>query len=717
MVRSPSCRTQSVCFYRHFSAFLTASVLLMGASSVWAQDARLPPLTVAGELLDEPTPGLELTKPAATGSRLDLTPLETPASVEVISGEKIRERGQHNVNEAVSRATGFTTLAAPGNGGTSLGVRGFTGHSSVMQLYDGTQLYVASGTVTFPFDTWAVDRVEVLRGPASVMYGNGAIGGVLNVIPRKPTGSFENEALLEFDSNLTRRAAATSGGPLGGKVSYRANVSGKTSDGWVDRGDNENMALSVALRTDVSESFTATVSHDYGYQQPLRYFGTPLVNGLLNEEFRKKNFNVSDSLIEYRDNWSQLKLEWQAADNIKLNSISYLLGSDRHWRDAENYTFVPATGLVTRSSYLEILHDQQQYGNRSDVAIDYDLLGMKNQTVVGFDVNRIDFTHVNNGSNAFSSTVNPGGFDPGLFGNTSATANAFISRFSSQTDQYAVFAEDRLQVTDWWSLIGGGRVDNITMARTDHVTPANSFSKDFHSTSYRVGTVVNIARDTALYGQYATAADPVGGLITVSNANVNFDLATGEQIEAGVKQSFWDGRGEWTFAGYQIVKKSILTQNPATTLTEQVGQQSSRGVEATLGFRVGDFDIEANLALLDVRFDSFRSGGVTFDGKRPPQVPEQLANLWLGWRFAPQWKALSALRWVGPTYSDNANTQKRSGYSIVDLGVEWSPVERVSVGLRVLNAFDEVYAISSSGTTQWLLGAPRTALLTTTVKF
>jgi len=82
-----------------------------------------------------------------------------------------------------------------------------------MQLYDGTRLYVGAGTVTFPFDTWSTERIEVLRGPASVLYGEGAIGGVINVVPKKPTDYFTNEALVAVGTDATRRFGVGSGGP------------------------------------------------------------------------------------------------------------------------------------------------------------------------------------------------------------------------------------------------------------------------------------------------------------------------------------------------------------------------------------------------------------------------------------------------------------------------------------------------------------------------
>src|SRR4029450_8514566 len=116
---------------------------------------------------------------------------------------------------------GITSQGAPGNGGTARMSRGFGGLNSLMKLYDGVQLLVASGTVTFPFDTWSVERVEFLGGPASVMYGNGAIGGVVNVVPRRPN-RFTTENAFKFSAGSmnTVRAAFGRGGPINSRVAY-----------------------------------------------------------------------------------------------------------------------------------------------------------------------------------------------------------------------------------------------------------------------------------------------------------------------------------------------------------------------------------------------------------------------------------------------------------------------------------------------------------------
>ncbi len=203
----------------------------------------------------QPTPTFNLNGPTSTGSRLGLTRLQTPASVEVISAETIAERGQHNIIDAVTQnATGFTASPAPGNGSLSFNTRGFTGNSTVMTLYDGTQLYVGSGTVTFPFDTWSAQRIEVLRGPASVMYGEGAIGGAINVISKMPLQVQRNEAEISLDSNMTRRLAVDSGGPINKDVSYRITASANMSDGWVDRDKTSNVAVYAAVRVQSSKT-------------------------------------------------------------------------------------------------------------------------------------------------------------------------------------------------------------------------------------------------------------------------------------------------------------------------------------------------------------------------------------------------------------------------------------------------------------------------------
>lgn len=702
-------------------------VLLLSIGHAEAQQAdpsqALPEITVStSKGSSNGSSTLNLNEQNKSASRLNLTPLQTPASVETITSQTIAERGQHNVTDAVSQnAAGFTASSSPGNGGLSFSTRGFSGSNSVMTLYDGTRFYVGSGTVTFPFDTWSAQRIEVMRGPASVLYGEGAIGGVINVVPKKPITTPHNEAEMSLDTNMTRRLAVDSGGPINPNVSYRINAVGNMSDGWVDRDKTSNLAISAAVRVQAADNLAFTFSNDYGDRSPSRYFGTPLINGSITDALRFKNYNVFDSTIRYQDNWTQFKTEWDVADGVKVQNTLYYLTSHRHWRDVESYTWNPATQSINRSSYLEIFHDQDQVGNRMDATFRGHVFGLANELVAGFDVNRIDFTHTNNSPNSVTSTVSLSGIDVGSFYDkpTSTTPG-----FNANVNQYALFAEDRLSLTDQLSLVTGVRLDRPDVDRTDYKTPANSFATSLSGTSWRTGLVYTPIKDLAFYGQYATAVDPVGNLISLSATQKNFQLATGKQTEVGVKQSFLGGRGEWTLAGYQITKNNLLVADPnnITGPALQVGQQSSRGVEASIGLALdGGWRVDANLALLQAKYDNFSqsvSGKlVSYAGNVPTNVPQQVSNIWLTWDFAPDWSVYGGVQIVGQTFSDNANTMLRPGYNVVNGGLRYKPDERTTVALRLYNLFDTVYATSSPYAGQWLLGMPRTAELSVNVKF
>ncbi|GJD31674.1 Metal-pseudopaline receptor CntO [Methylobacterium adhaesivum] len=692
-----------------------------------AQDSAvtLETLSVAGSGV-APV-GLNLRTVDRGASRLGLTPLETPASVDVIAGETARRRGQNTVVEAVTEnATGITTVASPGNGNGAFTARGFAGPNSIQQLYDGTRLYVGAGTVTFPFDTWNVERIEVLRGPASVLYGDGAIGGVVNVVTKKPVFTPINEARAALGSDGLARLALDSGGPIGEALAYRFNISGNRSSGWMQpEGDFRNLAVSGALTLQATPDLAFTLSHDLGYQEPARYWGTPLVDGRILESIRFNNYNVRDAKIVWTDNWTQLKTEWNPSADITVRNTAYRLQSRRQWLDVEQYAFNRSTGRIDRSDYIEIYHQQEQVGNRLDATVRGSVFGFRNEFLAGFDVNHIAFRHTNNfsseGANLVTS-VDPFVYDPGLF-----PANGRASpAYATSTNQASVFAENRLILTDQLSLLTGARFDAPTLNRRNLVTGA-TFDRDFQALSYRFGAVYAPNPDLSLYAQYATATDPVGSLITLSQSLANFRLSTGEQVEIGAKGIAFGGLAEWTLAGYRIVKDNLISTVPGQpTVSTQVGRQSSLGIEAAISLHLFEaWRVDANVALLHAQYDDFNQtvagAVVSYAGRQPMDVPERVANLWVNWTFAPAWEARIGVQYVGETFSDFGNTARRPDYTLLNAGLDYQvgPASRLS--LRAYNLADTVYAISGNAVngvgTNWLLGRPRSFEVAYAVSF
>ncbi|MCI4592082.1 TonB-dependent receptor [Sphingobium sp. BYY-5] len=654
-------------------------------------------------------------------SRLGLTPLEMPASVETLDGDAIRLRGDLTVQDAAARATGIVNTS--GVFGYGLSARGFTGQNSVMTLYDGMRMY--NNTLTFPADPWMAQSVEILRGPASVLYGEGAIGGAVNVVRKQPSDEMEVSGRIGIASYDSLNVAAGAGGPITDGVSFRTDASYRRSEGWMDRGDSHALALAGSIRLKPAENLSFTLSHDYSSQSPRIWFGVPLVNGKLDRSLRRNNYNVTDANLRFRDNWSQAKVEWTPSDALIIRSTVYHLWANKYWKNAENLTYIPATASspaqVRQSSFLDLYHIQKQTGNRTTANLTQEIGGLENQLVLGFDINRISYRNVSNSGNNATRLVDAVDPVPGLFIHQASAPTK--PRYTNRIRQYSIFAEDRLKFSEQFSLVGGLRYDRPEITKTDHVNAANNFTATPDAVTWRVGAVYNPVPNLALYGQYATAADPVGALVSTSLAQSAFDLSTGRQYEAGIKHVFWGTRGQWTLAVYDIVKRRLLTSDPLIpTIQVQVGQQSSRGIEASLSLEpVDHLSVTLNGAILRARYDDFAEsvGGILFqrDGNRPTNVAARTANAFVSWEFAKGWVADGGVSYVGKRYQDAANTRIVPAYTLTDIGLRWQFVEGASVALRLRNIFNETYARATYGTSQWVLGDPRTVEATLHVGF
>jgi iron complex outermembrane receptor protein len=655
---------------------------------------------------------LGLTTPVETGSRLGLTPLETPASIEVVSGETIRARGDISLADAISRSTGIVQQNDPGNGSTaSFAARGFNGVGSVMVLYDGMRLFVGAGTVTFPFDPWTVQQVEVLKGPSSVLYGQGAIGGAVNIVPKRAGfGAPSYEFQLGGGSDRTYRAAVGVGAPLGETLAVRADVSRVGSNGYVDRGDSDSWALSGSVAWKAAPNLTFTLSDDYGDQRPMRYFGVPLIDGRIEKSRRELNYNVFDSIVHYKDNAGQLRMDWQPAEGVKVRNAAYILTTRRQWRNAEIYAFDPP-GSVVRSGYTPIKHNERQVGDSLDVSFASKLGAMDNTLLVGAEANKIRFVHTNDGFPETESVVDAFDPDPGLFDEE----GAFVPRYRTNTRQGGLFAEDQLKITPEISIVGGLRYDHYHVKRQDLIAGQQVVDKTLKNTSWRIGAVYQPTPGLSLYAQYATGADPLGSLITTSSSQAPFELSTGRQYEAGVKGQMLGGRAEWTLAAFKIVKEKLLTRDRANPNQQiQVGQRSSKGLEASLALQLLDgLSLDANGSILDAEFDDFTEtvGGVPVsrNGLTPPNTPEKTANVWLSWQVVPKVRLYSGVRYVGRQFGDNANSANLvlPSYTVADAGLEWTLTPHLSLNAQLFNALDNTYAYTAYSDEQWTLGRPR----------
>jgi iron complex outermembrane receptor protein len=286
----------------------------------------------------------------------------------------------------------------------------------------------------------------------------------------------------------------------------------------------------------------------------------------------------------------------------------------------------------------------------------------------------------------------------------------------------AGFVEDHLHLTDRISVVVGLRHDQYGVTRDDRLVFTTTESS-YDASGWNTGAVYEPIKNLSFYAQYARASDPVNSLASIAANQQGFHLSPGRQVESGAKQTLMNGRVEWTAAVYDLTKKDLLTpaaDNP--TVTDQVGQQSSRGVEGSLAITAGPLRLNINGTVLRARFDDFNavvsSRVVQLAGNVPLNVPERSANLMVFWNATPMWEGRAMVQFVGSRFADNTNTSTAimPSYQVVNFGGRWRPRPRLAVDARLDNAFDAVYPDSGT-TTQWLLASPRSLTVSLNVRF
>lgn len=680
---------------------LAALVALLCAAGAFAQE--LPIVTIRGAAGEE---GLALERQNTTASRLDISALDLPASADSLSAATIAARGDLLVKDAVTRSTGLTDSSSPGSG-ISYSARGFNGNNAIAMLENGQRLLVGSSTATYPADPWGYETIEVLRGPGSVVHGSGATGAIVNAVRKAPRRASSLEILGGIGGGESLRAGIGATGALGEQGAFRIDAYAGRSDGFIDRGESRHGKILTSMTTTLAPGVTLYAQLDHAEQEPIRYFGTPLVNGGLAERLRDQNYNAGDAVLRFVDDKAVARLHWQPAPNLEISNELAYFTSRRDWRNIESYAYDAMRDVVDRSDYIGIRHDQEQTANRLEARWKTGA----NQVVAGWEASTINFRHTNNSPYGGASTVAPDGFDPGSFWDT---PDPFRPNFETDTTTHAFYLEDAWRVDERLLVTAGARHDRYQIGRRNLLADSGHFQTVLRANSVRVGASWKLAPDTSLYGQVSTGSDPVTSLLSMTLANSRFKLTDARQVEAGVKQMLAGGLAEWTAALYRIRKDDIITRDPDNpALSRQGGSQTSRGAEVSASVSLAPgWRMDANLAYTDAEFDELlEAGNVSRAGNRPADVPKVSSNLWLTHR-AGDWRTSAGLRYVGERFISNANTQALPAYTTLDASLGWALSRNVQLQLNVRNLTDKLYAITSYGSSQYLLGDERHAELT-----
>lgn len=623
-------------------------------------------------------------------------------------------------------------------------MRGFT-FGEVNVLYNGISIGPQSITSRW-MDTANLAQVEFLKGPSSLMSGLDAIGGSVNYVSRQPTtGPIRNELDLSLDSLGSYRTHFGSGGSTAVQgLDYRFDAIGTRLNSFIDGDFRSLNGLSTQLNYRMSDSFKTFVAIEYKQDSGHAYWGTPVVptsfagshavSGVVSgtavntfdgsiigpltvdDRTLKTNYNVADNATGANELWLRSGFEWGLDNNVTIKDQVYYYKAGRNWIDAETYAFNLGTSTIDRDRFA-VSHDQNVVGNNADLIWDSQFFGMENRFAAQLQVssNRITFKqHAGGFPEDTVAVVDP---DPGTYGPLD-----FDIR-DSRLDVVAGSFEDRLKLTPWFALIGGVRLEDMTLTRdgfnADGTIPMGlPFSQTWRPVSYRAAYTFEPIRNLTFYSMYATAFDPAAaGIFSVSPAN-SLALTSARIYETGVKQLLWDNRAEWTLSVYDIARRNVYV--PITDSTFALaGEIATKGVELGAAVRpIDGLKLWGNVAMTNARYKNFDFNG--FTGNTPSNVAPLIVNAGASYRF-DHWpwpvEVGAAVRHVGPRYlfEDDATTMEAytvaDAFAFVDVPKWVLPsVEQTRITFRVRNLTNKVYAAWSDPgyPDQVYLGAPRT---------
>jgi iron complex outermembrane receptor protein len=644
--------------------------------------------------------------------------MDTPASIELIDSSVMRARGYKSVSDAVKSLPGVVSGESPAAPST-FSMRGFS-RSAVTVLRDGIWLGPAN-MVMRPQNTFNLDRIEVLRGPASALHGQGVVGGTVNTVVKRATADAEQplELLASYGRFDTYQFGLGGSTQLSDSAWLRMDVNQYGSDGHVDRMDPESINVTTSLLWKATEKLDVEFQIDYLDDQLADYWGTPLVpkrvattplsdvvstntGETLDEQARFRNFNVQDSRAVSDQLLFRIDLSWQLTEGIELKNTSYRFTADRDWGNAEGYVYcTDVVDICTEKNviqryygYFFVTHDQDLLGNRLTANIDSQIGGHDNRFLAGLEITDLDFSRARGfrrkiplSANDAVSPTNP---IPGSYGQRELRG---IS--PTQINTRALFLEDALDISETVKVVAALRYEELDLIRQNFNAlgdlEASSFSRDFNWLSWRLGAVVKLTDDVSIYGQYSDSKDPVNANLFLVNSGENLDLTDAEQWEVGLKGLWHNGRTQATIAYFNTQRDDVL-ERIGVDSAASIGGRDSSGVEFSAAFRpTSQWHVGANAAYTDAEFRR-STNFVTFAGNIPPNVAEVTGNLWASFSSIAglPLEVGGSVQYVDDRFGDNANQVALSSYTLLNLFATWS-APRFNVTARVNNVTDEIY--------------------------
>ncbi|WP_157627445.1 TonB-dependent siderophore receptor [Variovorax boronicumulans] len=690
--------------------------------------SMLPAVTVVADGEESATSRVQgyVAKRSATATKTDTPIIETPQSISVITADRIEAIGATNLKDALGYTPGVSTTTYGADSRYDwISLRGFDAYSPGFYL-DGLPLRNNSTWGVWRTENYGAERIELLRGPSSVLYGMSGPGGVVNVVSKRPTAEPVRELQLQVGDHARKQVAGDFSGALDadGKLLYR--ITGLVRDAQLPAGKeaDDRMYIAPALTWKPSGDTTLTLLSQFlrtrggvytrarpqvGSLDPTA-IGTTIPSKLFVGEPGFDRFDQDQEMVGYQF-------------EHRINDTFTVRQNARYAHQKLDYTGTQLKGFMALNPDVpnDPLNFQQMsrsvFGSRENIGAlaldnqlqaDFRLGETQHKVLVGLDYQRtrIDQVTFSGGS---ASPLNI--YAPVYGGPIERPAPYFdgITRLA----QTGVYLQDQIKWGERWTLTLGGRYDTADSTVDSRLDGSRQRMRDHKFTS-RAGLVYLHPSGWAPYLSYSESFAPTATIDPASGDP--FKPESGKQYEAGVRYQPTGSKAMYSAAIFDLRRKNYISYD-GEFMPKQTGEISVRGLELEATAEIASrLNLTASYSYTP-RAIVTASANTSEIGKQATAVPRHRLSVWADYRFAGGVKVGLGARYTGSNYGDGeaAWPSKVPASTVFDAMLGYD-IDRWSLALNLRNLTNKTY-FANCGYRNCYYGYPRTATATATYRW
>jgi len=640
---------------------------------------------------------------STVGSKIAADRIETPYSVSVITHDQLEAQNPQTTVEVLRYLPGVHVGASDSDRRSELAnqsIRGFGG----AVLLDGLRTSQGGFSNGPSIDPYLLERVELLSGPPSVLYGQSAPGGAISYQSKRPTREPLHEIVLQTGSHDRKQAAFDFAGPLDadGQFLYRLTGVALETGTQVHYSEDQRIAIAPAFtwRPDADTELTLLFSYQHDPAKPAQrslswygtYFDTPyghIPTDFFIGEPGFNDFNRTQYTAGYEFE-HRFNSVWTVRQKLRYMSVN------GRYRDI--YGGLEPDGSVSRTAWGS--EDRSRAFNvDTQLEANFTTGAAQHTVLAGLDYYQ---NRQRTPANVWYA-IPPLDLHNPVYGQPLPPSSGWTSTTEDKLEQLGIYAQDFIRYGRW-RLLAGLRHDQAESWTDDRSTGARTQGPSDSALTGRAGLSYVFDNGIAPYASYAKSFEPQSGRLHPSRGGAAFRPTTGQQYEIGVKYQPEGMSSFLTLAVFDIRQQNVLTGDPINPgYSIQKGEVRSRGLELSATLSLSDqIDLVGSYSFLDIETTKGTADDTNDPvGKVPWYSPRHMASLWATYAFRQGplagLKAGAGVRYTGRGYTDSRQQYTLPAYTLVDLGLTYdagalSPsLAGLELGLNVTNLFDKTY--------------------------